>query len=149
MSELISLTLVEQKLTENLKAKNTLAVAVLRGLKTRIQNEQIAQGGELTEEQLIALVKSEVKRRKEAIEGFKSAGREEQAQSEADEIQVLSAFMPEQISEEQIIEVIDQKISENNWTKADFGSAMGQLKQHFGASADGAVISQILKNKLT
>lgn len=144
----LSLNVIEQQLTEALKSKNQISVDTLRGLKTRITNEQIAKGDKLTTEELLALVKSEAKRRKEAIVAYQNAGRTESMEKEAQELQVLSQFLPEQLSQEQIISVITEQITQNNWTVADFGKAMGALKTHFGDSADGAVVSQLLKERL-
>lgn len=144
----LSLEQIEQQLTSFLKEKNQVAVDTLRGLKTRITNEKIAKGGDLSSDEILALVKSEVKRRKEAVEAFTSGGRMEAAQKEQQEIEVLSQFMPAQMSEQDVAAKIEEQISANGWVAADFGKAMGALKGIFGNSADGAVISKVLKEKL-
>lgn len=144
----LSLTIIEEQLKSFLKDKNQIAVDTLRGLKTRIQNDQIAKGGELSSDDILSLVKSEAKRRKEAAEAFTVGGRAEAAAKEQQELEILNKFLPEQISDDQIASLIDAKISENNWNVADFGKAMGAMKQEFGNSADGAVIAKILKEKL-
>ncbi len=144
----MDLQTVETALVTALKARNQIAADTLRALKTRIQNEKIAKGGELAESDMLGLVQSEVKRRKEATSAFREGGRTESADKEEAEIAVLSEFLPPQVSEEDIMAAIDQKISENGWTQKDFGQAMGALKQHFGNTAEGAVISKILKEKL-
>ena len=144
----LSLNIIEEQLKGFLKEKNQIAVDTLRGLKTRIQNDQIAKGGELSSDDILALVKSEAKRRKEAAEAFATGGRTEAAAKEQQELEILNKFLPEQISDDQIANVIDAKISEHNWAVADFGKAMGFMKQEFGNSADGAVIAKILKEKL-
>ncbi len=145
----LSMQVIEAKLTEALKAKNQIAVDTLRGLKTRITNEQINKGEALTSDEVLALVKSEAKRRKEAVDAFSAGGRTEAAAKETAELEVLSEFLPAQLSEEQIASKIDEAISQNNWTAADFGKAMGSLKQEFGNSADGAVVAKLLKAKLS
>lgn len=144
----LSLSHIEALLTEKLKEKNQLAVDTLRGLKTRITNEQIAKGSQLTGEEILALVKSESKRRKEAADSFTAGGRPDSAQKELAEAEVLAQFLPEQVSEEEIARAADAKIASEGWTAADFGRAMGALKQQFGNSADGAQIAKILKEKL-
>lgn len=144
----LSLSQIEQQLTANLKEKNQIAVDTLRGLKTRITNEQIAKGQELSSDDILALVRSEVKRRKEAVEAFTTGGRSEQAAKEQQEIEILNQFLPAQMSEDEIAAKIDAQISANGWTAADFGKAMGTMKQELGSNADGAVIAQVLKSKL-
>lgn len=145
---MINLSEVETALQSALKARDQIAADTLRALKTRIQNEQISKGSELSEPELLALVQSEAKRRKEAATAFRDAGRTEQADKEEAELKVLSVFLPEQISEEEIIKVIDAKIAEAGWTVKDFGQAMGALKGQFGNTADGATVARILKEKL-
>lgn len=144
----LSLEIIEAKLTQSLKDKNQIAVDTLRGLKTRITNEQINKGSGLTSDEILALVKSEAKRRKEAVEAFTAGGRSEQAAKETAELDVLSEFLPAQLTEDQIAAKIDEHIAANNWTAADFGKAMGSLKQEFGNSADGAIVAKLLKAKL-
>ncbi len=145
---MVNLTAVETALQTAVKARDQIAADTLRALKTRIQNDQIAKGSELTEADVLLLVQSEAKRRKEAATAFRDGGRQEQADKEEAELKILEQFLPEQVSEEEITKVIDEKIAANSWGKADFGAAMGQLKGHFGNTADGALIAKILKEKL-
>ena len=145
---MINLSEVESALKTALKARESITVETLRALKTRIQNEQISKGSELTEADVLALVQSEAKRRKEAALAFRDGGRTEAADKEEAELKVLAQFLPEQMSEEEITKVVEEKITANSWTKADFGQAMGQLKGHFGNNADGATVAKILKEKL-
>ncbi len=145
---MINLSEVEAALLTALKARDQIAADTLRALKTRIQNDKISKGSELTEAEVLSLVQSEAKRRKESATAFRDAGRTEAADKEEAELAVLSQFLPEQVSEEEIIKTIEAKISENAWTTKDFGQAMGQLKGHFGNTADGALVAKILKEKL-
>ncbi|MDQ3018711.1 MAG: GatB/YqeY domain-containing protein [bacterium] len=145
---MLNLQAVETALVTALKARDQIAADTLRALKTRIQNEQITKGGPLPESDLLSLVQSEVKRRKEAAIAFRDAGRTESADKEESEIDVLIPFLPAQVGEDEINAVIDEKIAVSNWTVKDFGSAMGALKQHFGNTADGGTISKLLKEKL-
>lgn len=145
---MLNLSEVESALQTAVKARDQITVETLRALKTRIQNEQISKGSELTEADILVLVQSEAKRRKEAAQAFRDGDRPEAADKEEAELKVLSVFLPEQMSEEDIAKVIDEKIAANSWTKADFGQAMGALKGHFGNTADGATVAKILKEKL-
>lgn len=144
---MIDLAVVEADLTAALKARNQIAADTLRALKTRIQNEQIAKGGSLAEADVLQLVQSEAKRRKEAATAFREAGRTEAADKEEAELAVLAKFLPEPVSEGEIIAAIDTGIA-SGWTAKDFGAAMGSLKGQFGSSADGSLIAKLLKEKL-
>lgn len=150
MAQYFKMTLqdIETALVTAMKAHEQIKVDTLRGLKTRITNEQIAKGGELAEADLLGLVQSEVKRRKEAATAFRDGNRQEQAEKEEAEAAILAEFLPPQLSEQEIASQIDAKIAENSWAAKDFGGAMGTLKKEFGNSADGAVIAKILKEKL-
>lgn len=145
---MVSIELIDDDLKTGLKARNQLAVDTLRGLKTRIQNEQIAKGTTLGEDEIIALLRSEVKRRNDAATAFESGNRPELAEKEKQEAQILAKYLPAQADESDITAKIETLISENNWTAKDFGVAMGKLKAEFGASADGGTLSRILKDKL-
>ena len=145
---MINLASIETDLQSALKQRDRLKADTLRALKTRIQNEQIAQGKELAEADIITLIRSEVKRRKEAAEAYTKGSRTELAQKEQDELNVLQQYLPAQLGEEQIIAKVEQLIAANNWTVKDFGPAMGKLKAEFGDTADGSTISKILKDKL-
>ena len=145
---MVDLLAVETALQAALKSRDQIAADTLRALKTRIQNEQISKGTELSETDILNLVQSEAKRRKEAAKAFRDAGRTEAADKEEAELTVLAPFLPVQVSEEEIIKVIEEKKAAQNWTAADFGQAMGQMKLHFGKTADGAVIAKLLKEKL-
>lgn len=146
---MLNLSEVESALQTAVKAREQVTVETLRALKTRIQNEQISKGSELSEADILVLVQSEAKRRKEAANAFREGGRTEAADKEEAELAVLAQFLPEQMSEEEVAKVIDAKVAEAGWTKADFGQAMGALKGHFGNTADGALVAKLLKEKLS
>jgi uncharacterized protein YqeY len=145
---MISLEQIETELKEAMKAKNQVVVDTLRGLKVRIQNEKISKMRELTPEDIVSLVKSEIKRRKEAAESFMAGDRKEMGEKELAEAAILEKYMPSQLTEQEISQIIDSIIAEHNFTAADFGKAMGQLKSRVGQSADGSLMAKLLKEKL-
>ncbi len=145
-----NLAQIESDVHSALKARDSVAADTLRGLKTRIQNEQIAKGKELSEEEVTALVASEVKRRKEAALAFTEGSRPELADKELAEAKILENYLPEQVSEQEIKATAQQLISDNGWSsKKDFGSAMGALKAKFGASADSGTLAKVLQELLS
>ena len=139
---------IEQQLQTAMKNRDQTAVDTLRGLKTRIHNEQIAKG-ELSESDITALARSELKRRNEAAESYKTGGRAELAQKELAEAEILKQFLPPQLSEAEVTRRIEQAITANSWTAKDFGAAMGKLKVELGDAAEGSQIAKILKEKLS
>lgn len=145
---MINLTQIEAQLKEAMKAKRLVEVGVLRGLKTRVQNEQIAKQTELTSEEIFALIRSEIKKRKEATESFKAGGRMELADKETQEAEILSKFLPEQMSEADLLNQIEQVLATNNFTASDFGKAMGAVKVKVGNNVDNALLAKLLKERL-
>ncbi len=153
-----SLQEIENDLTAAIKAKNQLAADTLRGLKARIQNEKISKlsrgtgsssgGNDLSEADLVALVRSEIKRRREAVLSYRSGGRPELADKEAKEAAILETYLPKQLSESEISEYLENFLAQNQFTAKDFGAAMGQLKAKLGQSVDGAMLAKLLKEKL-
>lgn len=147
---MLNLSQIESDLKTALKARDALTADTLRGLKTRIQNEQTAAGRteDLSEPEIVALIRSEVKRRRDAAEAFEKGGRAELADKELKESAILQKYLPAQLSEQQVGEIIDKAIAGQNATAADFGKVMGKLKAQLGDQADGATLAKLLKEKL-
>ncbi len=145
---MVTLQQIEEEIKTALKARDRVAADTLRGLKVRIQNEKIAKMRDLSDDELTALVKSEIKRRKEAAEAFVSGNRQDMADKELAESAILEKFLPEQMTEEQLKAIIDQAVTEQGYASQDFGKAMGYLKAKVGQAADGAMLAKLLKEKL-
>jgi uncharacterized protein YqeY len=145
---MISLSQIEQDLTSAMKAKDQVAVDTLRGLKTRMQNQKIAKGKDLSEADIMSLIRSEVKKRKEAVAAFMSGGRQEMADKEAQEAGILEKYLPQQMPETELVALVEKVLLENSFTAKDFGAAMGKLKALAGDKADGAALARVLKEKL-
>lgn len=140
---------IESDIHSALKARDSLVADTLRGLKTRIQNEQIAQGHELSEDEIVALVASEVKRRKEAATAFNDGSRPELADKELAESKILQKYLPAQVDEAELREAITAMAAKSGWTtKKDFGAAMGALKAKYGATADSGTLAKLLQELL-
>jgi uncharacterized protein YqeY len=142
------ITEIEQQLTSALKARDEVKTRTLRLVLARLKNEYIHTGRELTDAEVLGIIQSEYKRRKEAAEEFVKGNRPELAAGEMQEAEVLVTFLPPQASDSDIRSAIEELAAENSWTAADFGVAMKQLKERFGSSADGAVLSKLLREKL-
>jgi uncharacterized protein YqeY len=103
----------------------------------------------LSDEEELQVLQRERKRRAEAAEAFRGAGREEQADAEERELAVLEEFMPEPLSEDDLDEIVDDAIAENGATSMrDFGRVMADVMPQVSGRADGSVVSQLVKEKL-
>ena len=103
----------------------------------------------LTQDEELQVLQRERKRRGEAADAFRAAGREEQAEDEEYELAILEEFMPEPMSEEEIEEIIDDVISEVGATNIrDMGRVMAGVMHQVSGRADGSMVSQLVKEKL-
>jgi hypothetical protein len=103
----------------------------------------------LSDEEELQVLRRERKRRLEAAEAFRSGGREEQAEDEEYELEVLEEFMPEPLSEDELEEIIDDVISEVGATSIrDLGRVMAGVMHQVSGRADGSTVSQLVKEKL-
>lgn len=142
------ITDVEQLIVGALKNKETVKASTLRLLLARLKNERIAAGHDFSDQEVEAIVQSEYKKRKEAAAEFEKAGRAELVAGERAEADILLSLLPPQASEADIVAAVDELIREKAYVKKDFGLAMKDLKEKFGATADGAELSRVLKERL-
>jgi uncharacterized protein len=114
-----------------------------------LQNAQKELQRELSDDEELQVLQRERKRRVEAAEAFRGAGREEQAEDEEYELEILEEFMPEPMSEDELEEIIDDVISEVGATSIrDMGRVMAGVMHQVSGRADGSVVSQLVKEKL-
>lgn len=125
---------------------------VLRDLKAAILNEEVATGQReagLSDEAIEKVIAREVKKRAESIRLYRENDRAELAESEEKEVAVLEKYLPEQMSEAEIAELVDAAIAElKPEGMKDMGRVIGAVKAKAGNTADGATISQLVKQKL-
>lgn len=144
------LTQLEQDYTQALKSKDELAVLVLRQIKTALNNTEIANNREkLDNDGIIKVLRSEVKKRKDAVVLFAKGGRADLQEKEEKEIEIINKYLPAQLSEE----VIEQKVEEiikkvEASGLQDMGKVMGAVMQELSGQADGNLVGKIVKEKL-
>jgi uncharacterized protein len=103
----------------------------------------------LNDQEELQVLQRERKKRAEAEEAFRVAGREEQAEAEGYELEVLEEFMPEPLSEEELEEIVDDAIAENGATSlSDLGRVMADVMPQVAGRADGSTVSQLVREKL-
>ena len=139
------------KLKEAMKAKDTVALESLRAVKSAVLLAQTESGAkeELTEDQELKIVQKLVKQRKDSASLFSEQGREDLAAPELAQAEVISQFLPEQMSEDAIKEVVLDIISTTGASgMKDMGKVMGMASKQLAGKADGKVISVIVKAAL-
>ena len=132
-----------------MKAKDKDKLSVLRMLKGSLQLENINKGKELTDDVVIDVISREIKQRKESIAEFTKGGREDLANETAKEIDILKAYLPEQLSEEEIEKIIDQVFASVAPTSAkDMGKVMKEVTPLVKGKADMSHVSALIKERL-
>ena len=137
-------------LVSAMKSKDKDVLSVLRMVKGAIQLEEINKKQELNDEDVIAVLSKQIKTRKESILEFEKAGREDLITQTQTEIDILSKYMPEQLSEEEILKVIDEAFDTIKPEKpSDMGKLMGAVTPKLKGKADMSFVSKIIKEKLS
>ena len=140
---------LDQEIIAAMKEKNTLKLATLRGVKAAMKQANIDHKKEINDELLIDVVSKEIKTRNESIKEFEKGNREDLVNKTKEEIDVLSAYLPEQLSEAEINEIIDKVFAEVNPTgMSDMGKVMGKVTPLVKGKADMGLVSSIIKGKL-
>ena len=142
---------IKQKITEALKAKDEVRVSTLRLLSSELHNALIEKKREtLTEDEEIAIVRREAKKRKDAIELFKKAGAEDKAEKEEKELEILKEFLPKEMSDSELEKIVDEALEESGVNEiSGMGQVMGLVMKKTKGGVDGKKVSEMVKGKLS
>ncbi|MBA2503406.1 MAG: GatB/YqeY domain-containing protein [Pyrinomonadaceae bacterium] len=137
-------------LTAAMKAKDAARLSTLRMVKASMTNREIEKGGELSDEELMKVMQSLVKQRRDSVEQYEKAGRQELADKELSEIKIIEEYLPQAASREEIEKAVESAIAETNAkTMRDMGAVMKAVQARLaGRSADGRTVSEVVKNQL-
>ena len=146
-------TKIEEKLNEALKAKDKKTYPTLRLIVSAIKDAEIANRTkdikEMSDSDLTSILKKMIKQRNESCEVYKKAGRNELLENETKEIEVISAFLPKQLSEEETKKICEEAIkSSGAYSMKDMGKIMGMLKSKYADTLDFSKVSSIIKKIL-
>ena len=137
-------------LTVSMKAQDALRTSTLRMVKAALMNRQIEKGGALDDDEVSKLLRSLVKQRRDSVEQYEKAGRQELADKEKAEIEIIEAYLPQSASKEEIENAVTTAIAETGAASMkDMGKVMKAVQAALtGRNADGRMISEIVKAKL-
>ena len=140
---------IEDDLHEAMRAREDERRDALRLILSSLRNAEKELQRPLHDDEELQVLQRERKRRLEAAEAFRGAGREEQALAEERELGVLEEFMPEPLSEEELEQIVDDAIAENKATSMrDMGRVMADVMPQIAGRADGSAVSQLVREKL-
>ena len=148
---------IDESITAGMKkamlAKDMVALGALRGLKAAMQNAQVARGNVhelLPEPEAMQVVRKQIKQREDAIAMYEKAGRAELAEKETAEIAVLEAFLPREMTEEELRPLVDAVVTELGATsKKDMGRVMKEMQQRTEGRAPGKLLSALVSARLS
>ena len=136
-------------LKEAMKNKDSFKLSVIRMVKGAIQLEKINKKRDLNDEEVIDVISKQIKLRKDSINEFEKAGRNDLADTTKKEVEVLNEYMPEQLSSEEVNKIIDEAFAKVNPTsQKDMGLIMKEVTPKVKGKADMGEVSKIIKEKL-
>ena len=149
MSDLLK-PLIKEASIKSLKEGNKEITMILRLILAEFQKEEISQGSDLNNNDELSLLQKMIKQRNDSIKQYNDAGRNELAEKEQKEIEIIQGFLPEQINEEELIKLAKETISDLSANSMkDMGNVMKVLKDKTSGQADPATISKIVKGLLS
>ena len=141
---------ISAALKDAMRARDEVKMATLRLVLTAIKNREKEARSLLEDQEVISVIITQIKQRREAIEQYQKAGREDLAQREESELQILQGYMPEQVSEEEISNTLDEIIAEvGAVSMKDMGKVMKAAMAKLAGKAEGGAINAMVKEKLS
>ena len=143
---------LQSDLTEAIRSRDELASGTIRMVLTAITNEEVSgkSARVLTDAEIITVLSREAKKRREAADAFKDAGRADRAEQETNEGRVISKYLPEQLTEDDIKKIIADAITETGASgPAGMGVVMKAIQPKIAGKADGGTVSGLVKAALT
>jgi uncharacterized protein YqeY len=134
---------------EAMRSRDRPRIEALRMLSAALKNGEIENGHLLTEDEELAILRRQLKQREESADAFRKAGREEQAQAEETEAEIVRGYLPAPLSDEELRRIIDEAIDETGATSMrDMGAVMGRANTLAGNRADGKKLSTLARERL-
>jgi uncharacterized protein YqeY len=145
---------LQEQLTEDmkvaLKAGDKIRLNTIRMIRAQLKDAQIAKGDTLTEDEEIAVLSNAAKKRKEAIEHYEKSERKDLLEKEKIELQIISNYLPKQLTDAEIGKIINQVIEEvEAKTLKDIGKVMSLAMKQLKGKADGKLVQQMVREKLS
>ena len=143
---------IESNYNNSIKEKDSNSINTLRLIKSAIKDKEISlrgKQGALTDSDILGLLQSLVKQRKDSIEAFKKANRNDLIENELNEIKIIEIFLPNQLDENETKLIIKDLIKENNFTSLkDMGALMKIIKEKYTGKIDMGLVGKIAKSSL-
>jgi len=145
---------LEERLAEEmkqaLKSSDKLRLSTIRMIRSALKNKEIELRKKLEDEEVVKVIQVMVRKGEESVEQFQIGGRMDLVEKEKKEIEVLKSFLPQPLSQEEILKIIDQSIQETQASSLkDIGKVMKSVIPKIGGKADGKLVNQLVKERLS
>jgi uncharacterized protein YqeY len=148
MTDMTTLERIDVDLKEAMKAKSELVLSTLRLVRSSLKNKQIDLQRDLTEEEVVAVMRTMVKQYRDALSDFASAGRQDLVDKQTAEISLLDRYLPAAMPEAELATIADRVIKEQNATMKDMGKVMGLIMKEVDGRADGNTVRDLVQKRL-
>jgi uncharacterized protein YqeY len=140
---------INQQIADALKAHDALRLSTLRMLSSSFNYERINKQHDLTEEEELEVVRKEAKKRRDSIDAYKAAGRQDLVDKETAELAILEEYLPAQMTDDEVEKLVDEAIAETGATgMSDMGKVIGLVMKKANGNADGGKVAGLVKQKL-
>jgi uncharacterized protein YqeY len=145
---------LEERLVEEMKqamkSNDKLKLSTIRMIRSALKNKEIDLRKKLEDEDIVKVIQAMMRKGEESVEQFETGGRMDLVEKEKSEIEIMKSFLPKPLSQEEILEIIDQSIQETQASSLkDMGKVMKSVMPKIGGKADGKLINQLVKERLS
>jgi uncharacterized protein YqeY len=138
------------EMKQAMKTNDKLRLSTIRMIRTAVKNKEIEQRKRLEDDDVLRVIQGMVRKGEESVEQFKLGGRMDLVEKETKEIEILQSYLPKALSQEEIIKIIDQTIQETEASSLkDLGRVMKSVMPKLGGRAQGSLINQLVKERLS
>lgn len=138
------------EMKEAMKSNDKPRLSIIRMIRSAVKNREIEVGKKLDDEGIMKVIQGMIRKGEEALEQFQNAGRTDLIEKEKKEVEILKSYLPQPLSQEEILQIIDETIQETQASSLkDLGKVMKTLMAKIGGKADGKQINQWVKERLS
>ena len=145
---------LEERLVEEMKqamkSNDKAKLSTIRMIRSTVKNKEIELRKPLDDDGIFRVIQGMVKKNEESIEQFKAGGRKDLVEKETKEIETMKSYLPQPLSREEVLKIIDQTIEETKASSLkDLGKVMKSVMPKLGGKVDGALVNQLVKERLS
>jgi uncharacterized protein YqeY len=141
---------LSDEMKQAMKSSDKLRLSTIRMIRAAVKNKEIELRKKLEDEEILRVIQGMMRKGEESVEQFQSGGRADLVEKEKKEIEILKSFLPQPVSQEEILRIIDQSIEETQASSLkDIGKVMKSVMPKLGGKVDGKLINQLVKERLS